>query len=117
MTRRRVRSMRPLTPISLARSTAPMIVSVTPLGMVGAFARLMLPAFGHSPAAAAGEAKASAATRAIGALLMMLCMCDIRLLQRKTGRPEAECLEPGLDFYLRRRAQARSRRVDCSYGV
>src|SRR5205814_2528923 len=111
MTRRRVRSMRPLTPISLARSTAPMIVSVTPLGMVGAFARLMLPAFGHSPAAAAGEAIASAAARAIGAPLMMLCMCDILLLERKTGRREADCVVRGIHFSRRRRAQARSRGV------
>jgi hypothetical protein len=45
--------------------------------MVGALARLIEPALGQRPAALAGEAKASAATRAIGATLIMVFIVDI----------------------------------------
>src|SRR5689334_1927944 len=96
MTRRRVRSMRPLTPISEPRSTAPMIVSVTPFGMVGALARFIAPGFGQRPAAAlAGEAKASAAARTAELVIMVFIMVTVLFVERNRAAAKPVVLDAG----------------------
>src|ERR1700755_21231 len=97
-TRRRVRSWRPSTPISLPRLTAPITISVTFLGMVGALASALVPGAGHWPAIAgvaklAIEATATAAVASLNLKLnIIVSLNPLNLGIAKAGLQDARDL-------------------------
>src|SRR5689334_5192593 len=80
MTRRRVRSWRPATPISLFRSTEPMTVSVTPLGSVMRSVSGLTPIWpaGHSPANAGAALARDSSARAARVADRNICWVLLR---------------------------------------